>query len=295
MRFKEDRLGWKNQLLRFDNVVMDKLKIVTTSWDDGDPKDIRLAELLAFRGIRGTFYVPTSAHDERKTLSPTELKALSSESFEVGAHTVSHKSLPTLTRNELVHEVSTCKHILEQTLGREVIMFCYPKGRYDSEVIREVQKAGYKGARTIRMLCLKTEFLPFEMPTSVQAYPHSRVTYLKNQGKAKSISGLVKYLAELRRFEKWVDLGKRLFDEVLQHGGIWHLYGHSWEIDELGIWDDLSEMLDYVAHRKGVTYATNGQLLSLVNRVDGVSSLNARLEQCPRSLRDKEKQIPCPR
>jgi hypothetical protein len=185
--------------------------------------------------------------------------------------------------------------MLEQKLGREVLMFCYPNGRYNAEALRCVKKAGYVGARTTRMLSLRTQFPPFEMPTSVQAYPHSSLTYLKNQGRAKSISGLVKYLTELRRFEKWVDLGKRLFDEVLQHGGIWHIYGHSWEIDELGIWEDLSEMLDYVAHRKGVTYATNGQLLSLVNRADGVSSLNARLEQCPRGPRGKEKQTPCPR
>jgi hypothetical protein len=42
------------------------------------------------------------------------------------------------------------------------------------------------------------------------------------------------------------------------------LYGHSWEIDELGIWSDLHEMLDHVSHCKGVTYLTNGQLLSLL-------------------------------
>jgi hypothetical protein len=55
-------------------------------------------------------------------------------------------------------------------------------------------------------------------------------------------------------------LGKQLFDEVLEDGGIWHLYGHSWEIEELGIWDDLLEMLDYVSHHSNVTYLTNGQL-----------------------------------
>ena len=32
--------------------------IVTTSWGDGNPLDIRLAEILASHGLRGTFYVP---------------------------------------------------------------------------------------------------------------------------------------------------------------------------------------------------------------------------------------------
>jgi hypothetical protein len=102
------------------------------------------------------------------------------------------------------------------------------------------------------------------MPTTVQAYPHPRAGYLRNLGRAGNISGLLKYVTELSRFESWVDLGKRLFSQVLEHGGIWHLYGHSWEIDELAIWDELREMLDHVSHFKGVTYLTNGQLLSLL-------------------------------
>ncbi len=244
---------------------MHNLKIVTTSWDDGDPDDVRIANLLRSRGVTGTFYVPINALSGRQRLGDYDLRSINSEGFEIGAHTVSHNMLPRLTPRELTYEVQTCKQMLEQKLGRQVLMFCYPNGRYNVEALRCVKKAGYVGARTTRMLSLRTQFPPFEMSTTVQAYPHSRLTYLKNQGRAKSVSGLVKYLTELRRFEKWVDLGKWLFDEVLEHGGIWHMYGHSWEIDELGIWDDLSEMLDYVAHRKGVTYATNGQLLSFMN------------------------------
>src|SRR2546430_8764527 len=39
--------------------------------------------------------------------------------------------------------------------------------------------------------------------------------------------------------QTWIDVGKKLFDEVLLKGGVWHLYGHSWEIQELGLWDQL--------------------------------------------------------
>jgi hypothetical protein len=50
----------------------------------------------------------------------------------------------------------------------------------------------------------------------------------------------------------------------MERGGIWHLYGHSWEIDEHKLWLELVEMLDYVAHREGVLYLTNSHALSLV-------------------------------
>jgi peptidoglycan/xylan/chitin deacetylase (PgdA/CDA1 family) len=240
-------------------------RVVTTSWDDGDPRDLRIADLLRFRDLPGTFYVPIIGYQGKKTLATADLRTLTSAGFEIGAHTVSHKSLPRLSPEELHHEVRICKQTLEQTLGSRVPMFCYPNGRYDSEVIRQVKNAGYDGARTTRMLSLRADFLPFEMPTTVQAYPHPRVGYLRNLGRARNIPGLLKYATELSRLESWVDVGKRLFNQVLEHGGIWHLFGHSWEIDELGIWDDLREMLDHVSHRKGVTYATNGQLVSLVS------------------------------
>ena len=242
---------------------MRNLTIVTTSWDDGDPKDLRVAELLHSRCLPGTFYVPINGYMGKKTLVGADLRMLLDAGFEIGAHTVSHKNLPRLNTNELVHEVSTCKQTLEQESGRKVSMFCYPNGRYDADVIRTVRNAGYDGARTTRMLSLSTKFFPFEMPTTIQAYPHSKARYVRNLVRAKSVRSLLKYAAELGRFERWVDLGKHLFEQVLTQGGIWHLYGHSWEVEELGIWDDLREMLDHVTHREGVTYAVNSQVVSL--------------------------------
>ena len=47
----------------------------------------------------------------------------------------------------------------------------------------------------------------------------------------------------------------------MEDGGIWHLWGHSWEIDQLGLWDELAEMLDYVHGREDVLYLNNGDLL----------------------------------
>jgi peptidoglycan-N-acetylglucosamine deacetylase len=241
------------------------LRVVTTSWDDGDPQDLRIANLLRSRDLPGTFYVPIRGYLGRRTLAAADLRALSSEGFEIGAHTVSHKSLPGLSPKQLEHEVRACKQILEQTLCREVLMFCYPNSRYNTEVIRQVQNAGYKGARTARMLSLRADFLPFEMPTTLHAYPHLTTGYLRNLGRARNIPGLLTYITRLSRFKSWVDLGKQLFAQVLEHGGVWHLYGHSWEIEQLGLWTELREILDHISHRRDVTYVTNAQLLSLLN------------------------------
>jgi len=242
---------------------METPRIVTTSWDDGDRADLRLAEMLRSREIRGTFYVPNTPYGVGPPLSPDDLRTLSSEGFEIGAHSVSHKLLWGLAAEELAKEVGPCKPMLEDILGKEVRMFCYPCGRYDSNVIRALEEAGYWGARTVRMLATRLEFSPFEMPTTLQIIPQPTSSYVKNVARARKMEGLQVFLAQMTRLNNWLELGKRLFDSVLENGGMWHLYGHSHEIEKLGLWEDLAEMLDYVAKRKGVMYVPNCELIRL--------------------------------
>jgi peptidoglycan/xylan/chitin deacetylase (PgdA/CDA1 family) len=263
MRSTAGRSGQRARHPQPDLRMTHNLAVVTTSWDDGATSDMRIAELLRARGLPGTFYVPIDGYKGKTTLGPPDLRSLWSEGFEIGAHTISHKMLPDLAPGELDHEVRGCKEILEQMLGRQVVTFCYPNGRYSNEVIRSVKSAGFQAARTTRMLCLSSHFAPFEMPTTLQAYPHRRAGYLRNLGRACTIPGVVKYATEFWNLPSWIDVGKKLFSQVLERGGVWHLYGHSWEIEELGMWDDLREMLDHVCRRDGVTYATNRSLLSL--------------------------------
>lgn len=240
----------------------DNRTVVTTSWDDGYASDLTIAELLHSHNLTGTFYVPQRNHHGNATIGKSDLRSLYSAGFEIGAHTVSHKTLPRLDNHELEYELSTCKQVLEQIVGDEVSMFCYPKGRYDAKVIRAVMRAGFRGARTTQMLSLSARFRPFQMPTTVQAYPHPTIGYLKNIGRNRDpIIGL-RYLTQLSRSSSWVDIGKRLFDRALAHGGVWHLYGHSWEIEEANLWDEVREMLGYVSHRDHVSYLNNGHLLS---------------------------------
>jgi peptidoglycan-N-acetylglucosamine deacetylase len=239
------------------------LRVVTTSWDDGDPRDLKIADLLSASGLSGTFYVPIMGYRGKNTLKAVELRSLSSATLEVGAHTVSHRSLPKLSPAEMIHEVRACKEVLEQTLGCGVHMFCYPNGRHNAEVIRQLRCAGYKGARTTEMLSVDTHFCPYQIPTSLQAYPHPKAAYIRNLGRAMNIPAMFHYVTKLSRSKTWVELGERLFARVLERGGVWHLYGHSWEIDELGMWKDLREILDHVSCRKNVSYLTNSQLVAV--------------------------------
>lgn len=248
---------------------MEKRIVVTTSWDDGFQADMRLAELLRSKGITGTFYVPITPYCGRRSLDPSQLRTLSAEGFEIGAHGFSHKLLWNLSTEELAKEISPCKPILQEILGADVRMFCYPKGRYDLNVVRALKEAGYSGARTVRMLATSGAFDPFEMPTTVQVIPQPRFNYVKNVVRSRKLETARVCLTNMTRLGNWVELGKALFDSVLESGGIWHLYGHSYEIDELCLWTDLEEILNYICKRKEVMYVPNCELIRLFPQ-DGI-------------------------
>ncbi|MGH9702189.1 MAG: polysaccharide deacetylase family protein [Candidatus Acidiferrales bacterium] len=239
-------------------------RIVTTSWDDGDPADLKVASLLGTRGLPGTFFIPMTGYRGRQTLLPRDLRSLAAEGFEIGAHSLTHRTLQGLPVSEIEHEVRGSKQALEGILGSEVPMFCYPRGRFDHSVSNQLKAAGFRGARTTRMLSIEADFSRFEMPTSLQVYPHTDWTYFKNIAKSRETGRLLEFARRFRGSENWVALGKLLFDRVMKDGGIWHLYGHSWEIEELGLWKGLAELLDYVRGREGIHYATNTGTLNAV-------------------------------
>lgn len=237
------------------------MKIVTTSWDDGDIRDLRIAEMLLKHGIRGNFYVPVKPFRGNPALRAGEMRSMISAGLEIGAHGVDHEIMSELSLDETTRVVSSCKRYLEDRLGDEVPMFCYPRGRYKAYTIDCLRQAGYLGARTTRMLATKPDFDPFRMPTSSQAFPHTPVRYLRNMARARNVTGMYDYLIRLRTRHDWVALGKKMFDRVAGEGGIWHLYGHSWELDELNLWAGLDELLAYAGGREGFAYLTNSQTL----------------------------------
>src|ERR1039457_913115 len=84
-------------------------RIVTTSWDDGDPFDLRVAEVLAARKLPGTFYIPLKGHHKSNLMSVREILELQSQGFEIGSHGVSHSNLSQCDKKQLLVEVEGSK------------------------------------------------------------------------------------------------------------------------------------------------------------------------------------------
>lgn len=221
----------------------------TTSWDDGDVLDLRLAVLLEKYGLRGTFYIAKEYRKER--LSEAQIQELS-RTHEIGAHTLTHPDLRTLSREDKDKEIRGSKVWLEELLGKEIPMFCYPKGYHDPESAQLVMDVGFRAARTT-----------FERGM-LQVYP---LPIRRGVGVRRMLEPLMERYARLRamgvppwRMYSFGAAARAAFDHAYKTGGVFHLWGHSWEIERYGLWGELESLLAYIAAHRDVHFVTNGEL-----------------------------------
>jgi peptidoglycan/xylan/chitin deacetylase (PgdA/CDA1 family) len=235
--------------------------VVTSSWDDGHHLDTPLAELLRRYDIPGTFYIaPDNFEIEpSKRLAPAGIRDLATE-FEIGGHTRRHLPLPGLTEDQARDEMLAGKHQLEDILSAPVTSFCYPRGEYLPVHVRLAAEAGFAVARTVRRNSLSIGSA-LEMATTMNAYQH-----LVDGPISLRLAGKKPWRAT-RYYTNWDEMAMRWFDICLERGGVYHLWGHSWEIDARDDWQRLERVLGHIGRRSGVSYATNGGLPGLIERV----------------------------
>ncbi len=236
---------------------MEKKIIVTTSWDDGHPLDLKLADLLDKYGVKGTFYVPIR-NSEQEVMTPQQMKLLATK-HELGGHTVNHIYLNTLGDESAKHEIMDCKPMLEDIIGKKVEAFCYPGGKYSQRDIDFVQDAGYLFGRTTKLL--RTGFAPDSklMHTSVQTYNHSSMVLLKHCLKNIYFQPIVQNLFFLSGNKNFVELIESTLSRLTESENVLHLWGHSWEIEEQGLWNELESALKLLSGLKNVTLMNNSE------------------------------------
>lgn len=220
--------------------------LLLTSWDDGHPSDLRLADLLNKYNLKGTFFVPVSNKEGRDVLNKEQLRLLD-QNFEIGGHTLTHCYLNELPADVLKHEICAGKEVIEDYLGHAVNGFCYPGGVFDSHIIHAVKAAGFSYARTVENLCFDLGKSAWLMPTSFQFYPHSAFVLAKNTLKYPNVSKL--NIVKMRWNEK--DFMRFLAGQLAMannESSVFHLWGHSWELDEYDLWGKLETFFKLLEH-----------------------------------------------
>jgi len=242
---------------------MDKT-IVTTSWDDGHPLDLKLAELLQKYDIPATFYIPIE-NVERECMSPQQIREIA-QSFDIGGHTYHHLILTRISLKEAEREIVEGKQRLEDIIGRQVISFCYPRGKYNDDVIDVVRRAGFIGARTTKS-AIRSIKDPFKMGTTAYAsYWHSGLAPYFRHAMASQDFGLFRFMLKSNLLlNSWDKIALKTLDFVVDDGGIWHLWGHSWSIGDNNNWAKLERLLREVSVLSGKALkVSNSQLLRII-------------------------------
>lgn len=240
--------------------MKNKQVIVTTSWDDGHKLDLRLAKLLKKYNIKGTFYVSPNNREFKKEdlLTDKEIVELSKD-FEIGAHTMTHPRLTKISLDEARKEIVDSKKYLEKLTGKEIKSFCYPGGDYNKEIRDLVEESGFSYARTVRRYKFVYHKDNLESGTTIHTYNH-----LSDVWKILKFSRFnpIKFLKNLN----WENLAKNMFDYVLENGGVYHLWGHSWETNKNKDWEKLERVLDYISNNLSILYLSNSQILGGLKR-----------------------------
>jgi peptidoglycan/xylan/chitin deacetylase (PgdA/CDA1 family) len=232
-----------------------KTAILTTSWDDGHRCDVRLARMLNEHGLKATFYVAPENQEFAKQdlLSLPEIRDLSHD-FEIGAHSMTHRRLPTISEEEAAREITESKAVRERIIGREIKVFCYPGGAYTKLHMQLVKDAGYRYARTVTRYTFNVND-PYKAGTSLHIYNHGIGFDLWRTAHFVRFRPI-----KVWRCLEWGALGRAMFDYVLEEGGIFHVWGHSWEIDKNNDWKHLENFFRYISAHPRVKYVTNGEL-----------------------------------
>lgn len=246
--------------------IMEKKLLITTSWDDGHALDMRIAKLLETYNLKGTFYVPLQ-NSEKPVMKLDLLKELS-VNHEIGGHTVNHIYLDTLTDKMAYFEVKQCKPMLENIIDKKVEAFCFPGGKYAQRDIDNVLDAGFLFARTTKLFHTKIDKESSLMNTALQAYNHSSFTLNAHCVKRYNFSPIFNNLFFLKGNKNFVQLAEDMLDKLSETGGVFHLWGHSWEIDEYGLWSDLEIVFKMLSDLKNAAFVNNTACWKLTNSED---------------------------
>ena len=194
---------------------------ILASFDDAGEYDMRLGDLLLRYEIPSVFYVPINFG--RRGLEDSQIARLAGlgscslcpkmkKLFDIGSHGLNHLDLKKLIKQgkekEAMREIAGSKTALEAIIKRPVTRFAYPYGQYNEKVKEMVKTAGYKSARTTKLL--STDFPKDPYETNISMVVHPRVTACKGR--------------------TWIEVGYELFDRVIKDGGRFGLYGHSYDI-----------------------------------------------------------------
>ena len=169
-----ERMG-KNGVSLATALAKPDRKNVVLTFDDGAQHlwDYAIPELLK-RGMTASFFIPTNhmgqtnswdvaeGRAEIQLMDDTAIRDLKVAGMEVGGHSHQHLRLGDIEKDQVLHELTTSKAILDDLLSEDVRSMAWPYGSVPSGAPELMQKTGWKTGLAI--------FSPDSNPTRLRRF-----------------------------------------------------------------------------------------------------------------------------
>ena len=217
-------------------------KAFSISYDDGVLQDIRFVQLLNKYGLKGTFNLNsglmrsqfTWTHDSGLDISRLSLSAAQElySGHEVASHTLTHPYMESLSRGDILMQLTTDRMNLEALFDRQILGFAVPFLYYSDEIAACARQAGFVYAR------ISETTNDFSVPSDPYHWRGSKFHWDED-------------------LEDFV----RGFLDTDQELALCQLVGHSYDLDVLDLWDRMERILQLVASSPDVAAMTNLDLV----------------------------------
>jgi peptidoglycan/xylan/chitin deacetylase (PgdA/CDA1 family) len=126
---------------------------VAVTFDDGFKNfyECALPELVK-RGIPATMFVITDVIGKtfgpsgyvQEVMSLEQIRALPESLVTIGSHTLTHPLLPSINLDQAKREIAFSRAKLEEQLHRRIVLFSFPYGGFNQQLVEICQEAGYQ-------------------------------------------------------------------------------------------------------------------------------------------------------
>jgi peptidoglycan/xylan/chitin deacetylase (PgdA/CDA1 family) len=139
--------------------------IVSLTFDDSTSDQyVNVRPLLNQYGVKGTYFIITSTIGQSSnSMSAAQIKTLYAEGNEIGAHTVTHPHMTTLSATDLTSQLQDSQTTLQNLLGVPILDYAAPYGETNATVDVQVKKY-YQSQRLVTAGAnTKANFQPYAL------------------------------------------------------------------------------------------------------------------------------------
>ena len=219
------------------------------TYDDGVTQDLRFVELLNRYGLKGTFNLNSElmragfswthpCGQEIARLDPDTARWLY-RGHEIASHTRTHPYMQGLHGEDLRRELLEDKKDLEAMFGVSVAGFAVPFDYYSHEIADHARDCGFEYAR---------------MSEFSHSYIPCRDWYFWKTGFYHIEPGLTEFV--------------KGFLETEEELAVCQIVGHSYDLDTEGLWNTVTEILEWVSRDRRVWACTNLELVRYLKAME---------------------------